>query len=301
MATQGLWELLGEVLHFQDEPIYSITNLVGYELMRLTKSKGIKVILNGQGSDETIGGYPPYFKDYWCTLMAQGRFAQAYQEVGRYVGAQGGNRPGLFFRALRRLVQTRLAGMPAYRRLSRWKRQKLDTNRQWFTPEIAQQLAGEDKIPVPADLNASLADSIDHHPLPLFLRVEDRNSMAHSVECRLPFLDYRLVSLLFSLPPDWRLRGPWNKYVLREAMRGRIPESVRARVDKMGFPVPARRWVADALSEPLLDILNSGTARERGIYNTPAIIADIERHRRGEIDVAGSIFDVAQYEVWSRL
>jgi asparagine synthetase B (glutamine-hydrolysing) len=60
-------------------------------------------------------------------------------------------------------------------------------------------------------------------PLPLYLRIEDRNSMAHSVEARLPFLDYRLVSFVSGLSDDWKIRGPWNKYVLREGMRGADP------------------------------------------------------------------------------
>ena len=123
--------------------------------------------------------------------------------------------------------------------------------------------------------------------------------MAHSIEARLPFLDHRLVSLAFSLPADWRLRGPWNKFILRQAMHGRIPESIRTRIDKMGFPVPANAWVAGPLREPILDILNSRTTRERGIYNVDAIIHDVERHGRGEATLASEIFDVAQFEIWS--
>ena len=122
--------------------------------------------------------------------------------------------------------------------------------------------------------------------------------MAHSVEARLPFLDYRLVSLLFGLPPEWRLRGQWTKYVLREAMRGKIPESIRLRTDKMGFPLPSRNWFAEVLNEPVLDILNSRAARERGIYNIPAIVKDLKRHRAKTVNVTAGLFAVAQLESW---
>jgi asparagine synthase (glutamine-hydrolysing) len=125
--------------------------------------------------------------------------------------------------------------------------------------------------------------------------------MAHSIESRLPFLDYRLVSLVFGLPLNWRMRGPWNKYVLREAMRGRIPESVRTRVDKMGFPVPASDWLAGVLREPVLDLMLSREVRERGIYHVDSIIRDVERHGRREADLSEAIFDVAQFELWSAL
>jgi asparagine synthase (glutamine-hydrolysing) len=170
----------------------------------------------------------------------------------------------------------------------------------WYTRELTEHFRDEEAR-LPATLSESLAYSIYSSPLPRLLRVEDRNSMAHSIESRLPFLDHRLVSFVFSLPDEWRLRGPWNKYVQREAMRGRIPESVRTRADKMGFPVPARNWLAGILHEPVLDLMLSRGARERGIYNVDSIIADVERHRRGEVNMTDGIFDVAQLEVWLTL
>ena len=73
------------------------------------------------------------------------------------------------------------------------------------------------------------------------------------------------------------------------------------RKDKMGFPVPANRWIADSLCEPVLDLVTSRAARERGIYNIDTIVHDVARHRRGEVQIGDSIFDVAQFEVWSTL
>ena len=91
------------------------------------------------------------------------------------------------------------------------------------------------------DLHSALIDSTDIAPLPLYLRVEDRNSMAHGIEVRLPFLDYRLVSFLFSQASDeTKINSYWNKNLMREAMRNKIPENVRTRKDKMGFPIPAQ-------------------------------------------------------------
>ena len=125
--------------------------------------------------------------------------------------------------------------------------------------------------------------------------------MAHSVEARLPFLDYRLVSFLFSLSDDWKVRGPWNKFVLREAMRERIPESVRSRVDKMGFPTAGQRWFAHDLYEPVRDLLGSRATRERGIYDISVILKDLDRHRRGEIDAANRLFHMVEFEILSDL
>ena len=85
--------------------------------------------------------------------------------------------------------------------------------------------------------------------------------MAHSVEARLPFLDYRLVSLAFSLPGEWKLRGGWNKYLVREALKGMIAEPVRTRTDKMGFPTPSRNWWAGDWYAPMMDLLGSRALR----------------------------------------
>jgi len=293
-----LWDLLREVLWFQDEPMHTMTPIIGYELMRLTARNGIKVILNGQGADETMAGYGDYFNAYWCTRLQRGEVAETWREIGRYVTAHGGSQSKLFLRQCRRVVQSRLARMGSYRDLARWNRRRLLTRHPWFTPELTRHLSQEEQVSQRSDLNSSLAHSIYHAPLPLYLRIEDRNSMAHSVEARLPFLDYRLVSLLFGLPPEWRLRGQWTKYVLREAMRGKIPESIRLRTDKMGFPLPSRNWFAEVLNEPVLDILNSRAARERGIYNIPAIVKDLKRHRAKTVNVTAGLFAVAQLESW---
>lgn len=297
-----LWSLLQEVLSFQDEPMHSMTPLVGYELMRLSAARGIKVILNGQGADETIAGYGSYFADYWRSLLMQGRFLEAWREIGEFVTSHRGDQSSLFLRQLRFVVRAALTGSKPYKSLvPSSKRSEIDITGGWFSQSLLDRRGEEKSRPMEIGLNARLASSIYRDPLPLYLRIEDRNSMAHSVEARLPFLDYRLVSFVFGLPLNWRIRGPWNKYVLREGMRGRIPESVRTRIDKMGFPVPGRNWFADALAEPVLDIMSSQAARERGIYNTTAILKDIDLHRRGELDATDNIFRAAQYEVWSGL
>ena len=125
--------------------------------------------------------------------------------------------------------------------------------------------------------------------------------MAHSVEARLPYLDYRLVSLLFNMPAEWKLKGPWNKFVLREAMVHRIPESIRIRADKMGFPTPTQKWFASELYEPLREVLTTQEARSRGIYNMGEILHDLERHRRGERNVTIRLLHVAQFEIWNKV
>lgn len=295
-----LWERLPEVLRYQDEPVHSLTAVVGFELMRLAAAHGIRVILNGQGADETIGGYFSYFVDYWRELLAGGRAGKAWGEIKGHAAAHGRDPSRLMLTALRNLAWWQLNRVSAYRRLAHsWRRRRLERDR-WLVPELAARISPAAVRP-DVGLNAVLKQSVSASPLPLYLRVEDRNSMAHSIEARLPFLDYRLVSLALTLEPRWKMRGGANKFLLREAMRQRIPESVRVRKDKMGFPTPARKWLGRELYEPVRDLLQSREARERGIYHVPAMLQDLEAHRRGEIDVSDQLFGVAQFELWTSM
>ena len=300
-TPDGLWQRLAEVLWFQDEPIHTMTALVGYELMALTRKHGIKVILNGQGADETIAGYPSYFRNYWHTLFRNGQLRRGWREIDAYAKAHGGDRGSMFAWQVYQLFKLRLSRVKGLSGLAEGRRRTPSRSASWFNKQLIETLPENPALRGGIGLDVTLRRSIDRNPLPLYLRIEDRNSMAHSIEARLPFLDYRLVSLLFSLPVKWKMRGGWNKYVLREAMRGRIPESVRIRVDKMGFPVPAGQWFRGALYEPVMDTLASRGTRERGIYNINVIRKDLERHKRGEIDVSESLFSVTQFETWCDL
>jgi asparagine synthase (glutamine-hydrolysing) len=297
--VQTLWGDLERILWYQDEPVHSLTALVGYQLMRLAADHGVKVILNGQGADETIAGYPSFFKSYWHTLLRRARGRTLWREVTEHTRAHGGDPKSIVLSQCRHLLQTRLGSFAAYRRAVERRRLEAGRRSGWFNESLIQRLPPLEQTDA-WDLTSVLIGAIRRHPLPLYLRVEDRNAMAHSVEVRLPFLDHRLVELEFALPENWKLRGPWNKYVLRQGMKGRIPESVRTRVDKMGFPVPGRKWTKEALSEPVADLLGSRAARERGIYNCARILEDIGRHRKGEADCTERMLSVAQFELWAQ-
>src|SRR5207253_7516696 len=91
------------------------------------------------------------------------------------------------------------------------------------------------------------------------------------------------------------------KYILREAMAKRIPDSIKYRTDKMGFAMPWAKWIATVWRDPIQDLLRSREARERGIYNLDMIQKDLDLHRDGKTDVTRKMFCVFQYELWSRM
>ncbi|HEV8511010.1 MAG TPA: asparagine synthase (glutamine-hydrolyzing) [Gemmatimonadales bacterium] len=301
MDHVALWDLAEPVMRAHDEPVHTLTAMVGYELMRMIAGRGIKVILNGQGADETLAGYDSYFRAAWYSDLRRGRPWRAWSEIRRYTAVHGGASRRRLVALVEHLVKTELRRTEWYRTLAHQRQRRRAERDGWFR-DVALP-APDDVPPFEApDLDTILRRSTTVDPLPLYLRVEDRNSMAHSVEVRLPMLDYRLVEFLFRLANDWKIRGPLNKYLLREAMRGRIPEIVRTRADKMGFPSPFRQLLDGKTFDAVFDLVTSRRARERGVYDSTRIARDLEAHRdssNGEI--AWRAFRVAQLELWAQL
>jgi asparagine synthase (glutamine-hydrolysing) len=293
-----LWDLLPTAMWHYDEPVHSPTALIGFQLMRLARRRGVTVVLNGQGADEVNAGYHAYFPAYWADLMRQGRWRYAFGQIQAYAKTNDqAFRPALGA-TLGHWMHRLLRDIPGFARL----REPLISRRvegpSWLDPELRHKRTPTDRDAWARPLEGVLANSIERRPLPLYLRVEDRNSMASSVEARLPFLDYRLVSLAFSLPGEWKLRDGWNKYLVREAVRGVIAEPVRTRRDKMGFPTPSKDWWGGPWYEPMMDALASQSLRECGVIHSESVRSRLEQHRAGKLDASNELFRVAQFGAW---
>ncbi len=190
-----------------------------------------------------------------------------------------------------------LSGLPLYQSLSRRRRRRRAALNSLAAADLVRDWTPR-AYPAEKGLDQALQYSVERSHLPVYLRVEDRNAMAHGVEQRLPFLDHRLVALAFRLDSDWKMRGRQTKVVLREAMRGRIPEIVRDRQDKFGFAISVDRWFRGPLYGVLKDALATRLIRESGLWNIAAVEAALERHRRGEINIGTDLFDVVQVSHW---
>lgn len=295
--VESFLDKLDEVLWLHDEPFHSLNVLISHELYRMASDAGVKVILNGQGADECWAGYPPYFDDYWYSLMSSGRFPQLRREIKAYSNMHRTPQTAAWRNTLRSMVRHQVRRSATYRDYSaRRVRQKV-VSHPWFQDELSSHYVAEDTKDERPGLHAHLRLSVKKHSLPLYLRVEDRNSMAHSIETRLPFLDYRLVTLALSSGAQWLLRGGWNKFALREAMEGVIPELVRKREDKMGFPVSARDWFAGPLYDVVRDVVGSSGPRHNGVLAVDNILTDLDRHRDGEIDCSDGLLRVLQFQM----
>jgi asparagine synthase (glutamine-hydrolysing) len=139
-----------------------------------------------------------------------------------------------------------------------------------------------------------------HRGLPELLRYEDRNSMAHSLEARVPFLDHRLVETAFSLRGDELIRNGRTKDVLRRALADLLPRSVQERRDKLGFVTPERRWFRGKLGELAADVFASRAFVDRGFVDASAAQRRLARHRSGHAEAGMELWRALNLELWAR-
>ena len=168
---------------------------------------------------------------------------------------------------------------------------------EWFSSDIAAKAIG-----VQAEAQLKLDDvqraAVASSPLPLYLRIEDRNSMAHSVEARLPFLDHRVVSYALTLPMQLRINGPWNKYALRAGRQGKNSRGGADASRQNGLSRAVGAMVrARAIRTPTRSA-GSRSMRERGLYRTDHMIRTLEASRGAEVQDHGPIFRAANVELW---
>ena len=299
-TARELWDDLQKHLWYQDEPVHSFTSVVGYQLMKLARAHGVKVLLNGQGADEVLAGYANYFNDYWLELLLSGQVRTCWREMNDFAHVHGERVSALRGANMLRALRTLASRLPGHEALARRKRQERVLANPWVSRRVkASWLEAQDhRRHLSVNLRGALRDSVERTPLPLYLRVEDRNSMAHGVEVRLPFLDYRLVAMAFQLDAGWKLNGGHTKVLLRRSMQGHIPDVVRTQVRKLGFPTPVEEWFRNELYEPLQDLLASPRVREADIWNVDFVREAARRHRDGELSCGGRLFDVVQTSMW---
>src|SRR5262249_40301721 len=139
-----------------------------------------------------------------------------------------------------------------------------------------------------------------HKSLPSLLHFEDRNSMAFSVEARVPFLGRGISEFAMTLPTESKLRGGWTKAVLRDALRGRVPDAILNRPDKIGFAAPTLRWMQRPLRQWWRDTLASTACRQRGWINPSQIDPLARRTERGNGRAALMLWRLAIAEHWAQ-
>lgn len=277
---KGFLKNLIRLIWLQEEPFGSLSIYAQWEVMKLAKERGVKVLLDGQGGDELLAGYLPSFGPLLKQTLKQFAWVSFIKEIRGFLKYQ------------RQTVDQLWSRFRASPSPSDWLERGLEKqpSRKVVTPCRFKER-----------LNDYLYQLFRFVALPGLLHYEDRNSMAHSIETRLPFLDYRLVEFVFGLPAKFKIRRGVTKIILREAMEGVLPEGVRNRMDKMGFVVPEADWFRNELRDFIDDILNSNSFSERGLFNLSRIHKAFQDHCDGRADHHTMIWRCVNLELWFRM
>jgi asparagine synthase (glutamine-hydrolysing) len=229
----------------QEEPLQNTSIYGSWQLYKFIKSNGITVVLDGQGADELMGGYNRYpFRKYLIDIFINNKLSYYVDQTKHISSIYGKNLSEIFYNTLVSLIIERIKSQfPDLYVSNRISDIKSFFNKSFL--EIHQPLT--EVVRRSYVKESSFGNNIlkeesynltKHSNLPGILRQVDRNSMAFSIESRLPFLDYRLVEYLFSLPSAFIIRNGYTKYAYRKSMEGLIPEEVLWRKTKVGFKMP---------------------------------------------------------------
>jgi asparagine synthase (glutamine-hydrolysing) len=219
------------VVRTQEEPFASTSIFMQYFVMQEARRAGITVLLDGQGGDEILLGYERYFADHFAGSLLSARFGNAIGVLG---GLGRNGRPGALKALLWNLAYFHAPGL---------RRAGISIPSSLFSEQALAAQSVDRTGADGTDLFALQKREIGKTNLPVLLRYEDKNSMAHAIETRLPFLDYRLVEFSTSLATELKLTDGWGKHLLRKAMETRLPAEIVWRKHKFGFESPESRWM----------------------------------------------------------
>jgi asparagine synthase (glutamine-hydrolysing) len=295
---------LPAVIYHLDYPVAGPGSFPQYLVSRLASGRR-KVVLGGQGGDEIFGGYVRYLIAYFeqCIkaaidgTMHSGNFIVTYESIIPNLGALREYKPllqefwreGLFEDLDRRYFRL-INRAPSLGREVRW-----DLLEGHDVFETFLRLFRADNVG-----KESYFDRMTHFDfktlLPALLHVEDRVSMAHGVESRVPFLDHPLVELAAAMPANVKFKGGAMKHVLRSAMQDQLPPVVRERKDKMGFPVPLTEWIKGEARDFVWDTLSAAQALGRDVIDNRAVLDGLA----SEPQFGRKIWGLLSLELWQQ-
>jgi len=274
-SGEKLFEELEKFIYYQDEPFGSTSIYAQWNVMKLA-SKKVKVLLDGQGSDELLAGYIAYFQVYFNQLLKERKFLTLFKEI---------------IKSLDIII------------LYLWLVKKSKTKniiKEILNQKFLDEFKKNEKPKETNNLVSRCYDDLMKGSIQSLLRYEDRNSMAFSIEARVPFLDYRIHEYIFSLPLSQRIKNGWTKYILRNAMKNTLPEKIRKRRSKIGFATPEEIWFKEN-KEKILEIFNSESFKKRNYFNQKEIIKKFNEFCNGKYYDPNIFWKILNLEIWMRV
>ena len=260
----------------QDEPIVSSAPYAQWCVMGLARPD-VKVLLNGQAGDELLAGYVPYQLVYLRELRKRGEWAALRREA----------------------LASRDVLAPLVKRKLAARRRSLAV-RPLLRDDFAAGLQPPAHQRHQDDLKARLVDDLTTFSLPSLLRYEDRNSMAFSMESRLPFLDQELVDWVLSLPSSAIVQDGWSRSILRRGLKGLLTEKVRLRRWKVGFTTPETRWLRSQRAA-IQGLFRSPAFASRPWWKADEIAEAFGRFCEGDLETSPIFWRTMNTELWHRV
>jgi asparagine synthase (glutamine-hydrolysing) len=232
-----------KIIYHQEEPFGSASIAAQFEVMRLASDTGIKVLLDGQGADEVLAGYTPFYDTYLRQLYKsnKAKYREEYIDIRKNSSAD--------IKELTFKDFSRIYAYNSSKYVGSLRRQLIKNNSEYFLnihPDLVREFKKvKNPIYAPPNLKMHLKFMLLNRGLNELLRYADRNSMANSIEVRLPFLSHHLVEFVFSLPEEFLINSGWTKFILRSSMNGILPEEIQWRRDKIGYEPPQAQWMKD--------------------------------------------------------
>lgn len=281
-SLEQFWEDIDTWLYYQEEPTISTAPYAYYVVMQ-EAGKHVKVLLSGQGGDELFAGYIPYFMSYINTA----KDANAYWQILRE-SLKGFD---LYAPFIKQKIQEKLARGAAVLSV-----RSLVNSAGMEALENNEEVGFKHR----RNLNARLFEDLTTSTIPNLLRYEDKNSMAHSIESRVPLLDHELIEFAHSLPADQKIKHGWNRFVYRQAMKGLMPEPIRLRRNKVGFVNMEWEWMK-ARFERIDGIFASAEFESRPYWDAPKVRSEFSEWVAGKRKGDGLMFwRILSVELWLR-
>lgn len=288
-SAETLMVDIDDFINTLEEPVPSTSIYAAFKVYELAKNH-VTVLLDGQGADEGMAGYVYFWGYYYKELLRRFRLKKMLTEMYRDVKNHGTMEGPLAF-----LYFSIPAGL---------KDKFILSGRNFLSREFASSRKGSEDINSRLWNAGSLKDAMLYHfeyKLEHLLMWGDKTSMRRSIEVRYPFLDYRIVERVISSESVDLLRDGKNKYILREAVKGIIPESVYNRYAKVGFETPEAGWFRTKhFSDYIMGILDSREFRGRRYIASNKARLFFEKHLSGKTDISGDIWKWINLELWLR-
>jgi asparagine synthase (glutamine-hydrolysing) len=244
---ETLLKEIDRVAYHQEEPFGSASILAQYEVMKLAKENNVTVLLDGQGADEVFAGYHGYYSSFFREMEKKSR-NQYLSEHAAYLALHADNTVNAKHK--KDVGHFARKYIPSYIDKLRFAKAMLKQQMEkYFNPDFFQEY-GKQYFRFDNSFN-NLNDELNYAAmkgdLQVLLRYADRNSMAHSREVRLPFLNYQLVEYAFSLPAGFKINQGWTKWILRESFDELLPKDICWRKDKVGYEPPQKKWMENKI------------------------------------------------------